>query len=70
MAKNLFDPHISPACRYCAHGECSSDGKNILCPKRGVVTSEYYCRYFQYEPLKREPKKPVRQTFQKEDFRL
>ena len=34
MTKSLFDPHIVPACRYCAYGMASSDGQTILCPKK------------------------------------
>ena len=70
MTKSLFDPHIVSACRYCTYGMASSDGQTILCPKKGVVTSGYSCRRFQYDPLKRKPQKPVRQTFQQEDFTI
>ena len=65
MTKALFDSHIIPSCRYCTYGMASSDEQTILCPKKGVVTYEYACRRFQYDPLKRKPKKPIRQTFKK-----
>lgn len=70
MRKMLFDQQIAPACQYCSRGSLSADGKSILCPHKGVVTGEYFCRKFRYDPLKRVPKKPVRQVFQKEDFSL
>ena len=70
MTKALFDSHIIPSCRYCTYGMASSDEQTILCPKKGVVTCEYACRRFQYDPLKRKPQKPIRQTFQKEDFTI
>lgn len=57
MTKALFDSHIIPSCRYCTYGMASSDEQTILCPKKGVVTCEYACRRFQYDPLKRKPAK-------------
>lgn len=56
MTKALFDSHIIPSCRYCTYGMASSDEQTILCPKKGVVTYEYACRRFQYDPLKRNQK--------------
>ncbi|HAG56466.1 MAG TPA: hypothetical protein DEP43_05520 [Ruminococcaceae bacterium] len=70
MTKNLFDPNIVPACSYCVYGTAASDGKTILCPKKGIMTGDCSCRRFQYDPLKRQPKKPIRQIFQKEDFSI
>ncbi len=70
MTKALFDSKIVPKCCYCTHGTFSSAGQSILCPKKGVVTGDFFCRRFQYDPLKRKPQKPIRQTFQQEDFTI
>lgn len=70
MTKALFDSQMVPKCRYCAYGMLASSGQNVLCPKKGVVSNDYFCRRFQYDPLKRKPQKPIRQTFQKEDFTI
>ena len=73
MTKALFDSHIIPSCRYCTYGMASSDEQTILCPKKGVVTYEYACRRFQYDPLKRQPPRPAAVDFSRlsdEDFSL
>lgn len=53
----LFGNGIEPACLYCEHGAPTQDGAAILCRKTGVVTPEYHCRRFVYDPLKRQPKR-------------
>ena len=67
----LFDNTISPSCSYCEHGCRTSDGAAILCEKRGVVGTDFYCRKFLYDPLKREPKRrPRLPDYQASDFEL
>jgi len=68
MTKDLFNRHITPACEYCAIGQKASNKEKVLCPKKGIVTPDYHCWRFRYDPLKRQPKKPVRQEFAAEDF--
>ena len=33
--KKFFDEKIEPRCEYCSKGYLSSDGKNVLCKKKG-----------------------------------
>lgn len=48
---------IEKYCRYCEHAQSLSDEGEMLCEKNGVVKSEYHCRHFIYDPLKRVPKR-------------
>lgn len=72
MKFRFFGKDIQPACEYCALGKLTSDGKNVLCKKKGVTALYYKCRRFRYDPLKRVPKKlPLAHgEFAKEDFEL
>ena len=63
----LFKKSIEPRCAYCQRAK-PLEGDTFACPKKGVVHAAFSCRSFQYDPLKRKPQKPIRQTFQKEDF--
>lgn len=69
--RKLYGNNIQPACEYCAFGKLSSDGNAILCPRKGVMPLYHSCRRFDYDPLKRIPKrrKPIQQ-FDKTDFQL
>lgn len=72
MKFRFFGKNIEPACEYCVLGKLTSDGKNVLCKKKGVTSLYYKCFRFKYDPLKRIPKKlPQASTeFTKEDFEL
>ena len=72
MKFRFFGKNIDPACEYCALGRVTSDGKNVLCKKKGVTALHYKCRRFKYDPLKRVPKKLslASNEFKKEDFEL
>jgi hypothetical protein len=62
---------IPPACRYCAYGQFGTDPRMILCQKRGVVTPDFHCRKYQYDPLLRVPRRqPKLPSFSPEDFSL
>lgn len=58
-SEKLFGANIVPACEYCEHVMQSFDGNKKLCDKRGVVEASHKCRRFVYDPLKREPRKPL-----------
>ncbi len=61
--------NIEPKCIYCTHGKISSDGKSVLCHKKGVVDKDFSCKKFSYDPIKRIPeRKPELQQFTAEDF--
>lgn len=57
--EKLFGASIAPACEYCEHVMQSFDGNKQLCDKLGVVESSHKCRRFVYDPLKRQPRKPL-----------
>lgn len=58
-SERLFGANIAPSCKYCEHIMQSFDGGSMLCDKRGVVDASHKCRRFVYDPLKREPRKPL-----------
>lgn len=61
---------VQPKCEYCETGTLASNG-NILCPKMGVLSPDFSCKKFKYDPLKRVPKKlPDLPEFSPEDFEL
>lgn len=63
--------NIEPRCEYCKHGSLSADGERILCPKKGVLTFDFSCKKFSYDPLKRKPQKgPKLPEFSQDDFAL
>ena len=71
MAKKLYGANIVPMCAYCAKGEMSTDKKNVLCTKKGIVDASYSCRRFKYDPLKRQPQRPrTISKFDEVDFSL
>ncbi|HWP52183.1 MAG TPA: hypothetical protein VN626_10855 [Clostridia bacterium] len=67
----LFGNNITPSCSYCEYGTFTQDQSAILCSRRGVVTPEYACRKFIYDPLSRVPKpQPKLTKFDPGDFKL
>ena len=71
MKKLTNKKDISPSCSYCRHGRLSPDGETALCRKKGVVDKDFHCRRFEYDILKRQPKRPLpAQKFNPEDFEL
>lgn len=37
MKRKLYGNNIQPSCEHCANGKRSSDGKAVLCTRRGVM---------------------------------
>ena len=71
VKKLLNKKEISPSCSYCAYGKLSPDGETVLCKKKGVVEKDFACRKFQYDVLKRQPKRPIElEKYNPEDFSL
>lgn len=54
----LFRKQIEPSCSYCIHGQKISE-RDVVCGKKGIVPVEGSCRKFRYDPIKREPPRPV-----------
>jgi hypothetical protein len=50
----LFDQYIEPRCGYCLRGNEIGDG-DVICVKKGIVSSDDACLRFVYEPTKRIP---------------
>lgn len=68
----LFRKKIERSCSYCQHGT-KLDDEQVLCSKKGIVSSCGGCRKFTYDPCKRIPPRPKALDFSKydeEDFSL
>lgn len=51
---------IDRFCAFCEKGTPipSSDGESlVICSKKGLVSGDYVCGAFIYDPLKRDPKR-------------
>lgn len=71
MKIKLFNKKIEPSCVYCRFGKRNGESEKVFCEKKGIVDAFYSCRKFQYDPLKRIPKKINFATdLSKEDFEL
>ena len=70
--KDVFKKENEPACKYCARGKKSADSKSVLCMKKGIVSPDFSCRSFKYDPLKREPyaAPTLQKDLKAEDFEL
>ena len=72
MASSLFGKNIEPACKYCVNlMQLTPSGNDALCGRLGIVSADFHCRRYKYDPLKRIPKAtPPLQQFSSEDFSL
>lgn len=71
MFNSWFRKDIPAACSLCRYGRISAKRGIILCEKRGVVSPDFSCRKFSYDPIKRIPKgRPKPMEFSEEDFKL
>lgn len=71
MKRKLYGNTVSPSCAVCVEGRRSSDGKVILCLRKGVVDPTHRCRHFSYDPLRRVPFcQPELSAYTEEDFQL
>ena len=56
-------------CLFCENASQLKDTEDVICRLKGVVSSDFCCRKFVYDPLKREPSpRPVIPAFDKEDL--
>lgn len=58
MAAKEDKYEITKCCVYCEKSTLLAGEEYVLCPRKGVVSQNYVCRRFLYDPLKRIPKKP------------
>lgn len=72
MRKKVLNKNeIPPSCSYCSHGRPSPDGESVLCIKKGVTEKDGFCNKFNYDILKRQPKRPKPLgKFSEDDFSL
>jgi hypothetical protein len=57
LLPRLFNKYIEPSCSYCRFGTHIGNGE-IACMKLGVVETNFSCKKFSYDPLKRVPERP------------
>ncbi len=62
----LFRKDIEKNCAYCANAGKVGDEK-FLCSRKGLVGPGDHCRKFQYDPLKRKPRKAKATDFSQYD---
>ncbi len=62
----LFRKKIERQCIYCAYGT-KIDEQQVLCTKKGVVSTDGGCRKFSYDPCKRIPPKQKAMDFTQYD---
>lgn len=58
FSSSLFKKDIEPRCAYCARGHAVNE-REVACKKHGITDPASHCRSFVYDPLKREPPRPV-----------
>ncbi len=64
---------ITPSCSYCQYSQSFPPSDEILCNKKGIVEPNSSCKKFLYDPLKRQPRKPLLLPdfgFEESDFSL
>lgn len=72
IALKLFSKDINPCCAYCAKSKKLNDNEAI-CAKHGIVSMQYRCRKYEYDPTKRVPPEPIvldTQAFSADDFKI
>ena len=68
----LFRKDIEPRCAYCTKGSKIND-REVICSRKGIVAAEFSCRSFRYDPLRREPPRPIKletSKLREEDFQI
>ena len=68
----LFRKNIDPRCAYCDKGNAINE-REVICSRKGIVAPEFPCRGFRYDPLRREPPRPLKpetSKFSAEDFKI
>mgnify|MGYP005768675207 FL=1 len=48
---------VEYACGYCRFASEVTGTEDMLCRKRGVVSKQFICKKFVYDPLKRSPRR-------------
>ena len=67
LKKNKSD--YQKVCLLCENATILKGNNGILCKYKGIVSEDYVCRKYIYDPLKREPKAPQKlPTLSKDDL--
>lgn len=68
----MFNKSVPPMCLYCRRSSPLSDELFCLCERRGVVSYDFHCKKYRYNPLKRSPTRAPRvgKAFSAEDFTI
>ena len=71
MMLDFFKSEYEARCSYCAQGRKLNDSELILCPVKGIMTMDSFCRKFKYDRFKRIPKRiPRLPEFDKSEFEI
>lgn len=63
--------NLPKECKYCENATVISDDDYILCSRHGIVSKQYHCKKYAYDPLKRVPKQmPPMPRLSEEDLLL
>ncbi len=68
----LFSKEIEPCCIYCARSRKVNENE-VICIKHGIVSCNFKCRKYKYDPTKRIPPEPAvfdSTTFSADDFKI
>ncbi len=57
LKNKKIDAELENMCKFCQYAAPLVDNDRLLCGKKGIVSAEYVCKKFAYDPLKREPKR-------------
>ena len=72
MKQDLFNKELEPKCEYCLNGTLAPTGTEYLCIVKGIVKPDYACKKFEYDPLKRQPRREIKLggDYSASDFKL
>jgi len=72
MRQKIIDKKkYSQICMNCRYGRMPKDREAVLCEKKGIVDPQGKCRHYEYDPLRRRPKRAVISSdYTEEDFKL
>lgn len=68
----IFSKNIEKCCAYCERAKKIALNEQVLCPSKGLVNADFYCKKFVYTPLKRTPSPQIfkKDDYTKEDFEI
>ena len=67
----MFSSDITVSCALCEYANHLQDVNFVLCSKKGVVSADFSCKKFSYDPLKRQPKRiRVLAEYSSDDFSI